>query len=61
MRYTDPAAIPPIHASWCSCRECRIAAEHAFSRDLRAILYGLIFALAIAAVLIALYTPDAGA
>jgi hypothetical protein len=60
MRYTDPAAVPPIHANWCSCRECRIAAEHAFSRDLRAILYGLMIALAIAAVLIAIYAPAAG-
>jgi hypothetical protein len=61
MRYTDPAALPPIHTSWCSCRDCRAAADQRIRDDLKAIIAGMIIALFVAAVLIAIGAPGAGA
>lgn len=53
MRYTDPAAMPPIHPAYCTCRECTHEAHRAFSADIRWQLGGVALAVIAAVLLIA--------
>lgn len=61
MRYTDPAAMPPIHSEWCYCRDCSNALDHRERNATRAIVFGLTFLAVAITLTVTWLTQGAGA